>query len=258
VQDLDLARDVRMVEPQVEAAALERVVHLAGAVRGEHDDRRDGGPHLAQLGDRHGVLGEHLEEEGLELVVRPVDLVDEQDGAGALQRPQDRPGEQEAPVVERGLDIVRCGQRRRSPPARAGAAAAVGSPSRRAPGKRRCPRSTAAGSARRPARSPAPARARSSRSPARPRRTTGGASPGRGTPRSPGRRQRGSRWRAARRREPWGSQVRSSTNSSMTFLGRGCQGCGASCLHHGVSILNCDEVREHFRFGNTRFDVIEP
>jgi hypothetical protein len=106
VQDLDLAGDVGVVEPEVEAAALEGVVHLAGAVGGEHHQRRLLRPHLADLRDRHRVLGEHLQEEGLELVVGPVDLVDEQHRGRGLQRAQDRAGEQELGVVEGGLDGV--------------------------------------------------------------------------------------------------------------------------------------------------------
>jgi len=106
VQDLDLALQVRVVEPEVEAAPLERVVHLARAVGGEDDQRGLLGPHLTDLGDRDGVLGEHLEEEGLELVVGAVDLVDQQHARAGLQRAQDGAGEQEARVVERGLDRV--------------------------------------------------------------------------------------------------------------------------------------------------------
>ena len=38
--DRDLALEVGVLDPVVQAAALERVVHVAGAVRREHDDRR--------------------------------------------------------------------------------------------------------------------------------------------------------------------------------------------------------------------------
>ena len=44
------------------------------------------------------MLGEHLQEEGLELVVGPVDLVDEQHARARSQRAQDRAGEQELGV----------------------------------------------------------------------------------------------------------------------------------------------------------------
>ena len=48
VQDLDLPLQVGVVEPEVDAAALEGVVHLAGAVGRQHDQRRRGGPDLAR------------------------------------------------------------------------------------------------------------------------------------------------------------------------------------------------------------------
>ena len=51
----------------------------------------------ADLGDRHGGLGEQLEQERLEVVVGAVDLVDQQHRrprAGVLERPQQRPPDQ--------------------------------------------------------------------------------------------------------------------------------------------------------------------
>jgi len=48
---------------------------------------------------------EHFEEEGLELVVGPVDLVDKQDCGALAQGAKDRPGEQEPLVEERLLDL---------------------------------------------------------------------------------------------------------------------------------------------------------
>ena len=70
---------------------------------------------------------------------------------------------------------------------------------------------------------PAPARARSCRCPARPRRTAGGSSASRGTRRWRARRRRGSRWRAARRPARRASPRRSRTIghlSSMTERAR--------------------------------------
>ena len=84
--DLDLALEARVVDPVVEAAALERVVQLARAVGGQHHDRRRRGAHGAELGDRDLVGRQHLEQERLELVVGPVDLVDQQHGGALLQR----------------------------------------------------------------------------------------------------------------------------------------------------------------------------
>ena len=150
------------------------------------------------------MLGEHLQQEGLELVVGPVDLVDEQHARAGLQRAQDRPGEQEPGLVERGLDGVDvqpvARSRRPRPPARAGAAAGGGSPSRRGPGRRRCRRGTAAGSARRRATSASAWASAVLPVPGSPSQNSGrlmrhGQVDGGGD----ARRRRGSRWSAARR-----------------------------------------------------------
>jgi hypothetical protein len=76
--DRHLAVELRVLDPVVEAAPLERVVHLTGAVAGDHHDRGHLGVHGAELGHGHRVVREHLQQEGLELVVRAVDLVDQQ------------------------------------------------------------------------------------------------------------------------------------------------------------------------------------
>ena len=81
----------------VEAAALHRIVKVTRAVRGQHDDRRVGRPDRADLGDRHCGVGEQLEQERLEVVIRAVDLVDQQDGrprAGVLERAEQRTANQ--------------------------------------------------------------------------------------------------------------------------------------------------------------------
>jgi hypothetical protein len=73
----------------VQAAPLERVVQVPGPVRGEHGDRGQGRLLGAEFRDRDRRLGQQLEQERLELVVGPVDLVDEQDGGtrpGVQQR----------------------------------------------------------------------------------------------------------------------------------------------------------------------------
>ena len=62
----------------VEAAALDRVVQVARAVRGEDDRGRVGRAHRADLRDRDRGVRQQLEQEGLEVVVGPVDLVDQQ------------------------------------------------------------------------------------------------------------------------------------------------------------------------------------
>ena len=88
--DRDLAVERGVSDPVVEAAALERVVQLARAVRGQHHDRPPLGADRADLGDRDLEVGEELEQEGLELVVGPVDLVDQQHRAAPDRRARSR------------------------------------------------------------------------------------------------------------------------------------------------------------------------
>ena len=103
----------RVVDPVVQAAALDRVVQVARAVGGEHDDRRVRGADRADLGDRHAGLGQQLEQERLEVVVGAVDLVDQQHRrprAGVLERAQQRPPDQ----VVRAEQVLLAQRRRRS------------------------------------------------------------------------------------------------------------------------------------------------
>ena len=91
-QDRLLLRGVGVADPMVEAAPLERVMHLARPVRGDDDQRPLGSGHRAQLGHAHLKLGEDLQQVGLERRVGPVDLVDQQDrraeGIGLKRREQ--------------------------------------------------------------------------------------------------------------------------------------------------------------------------
>src|SRR5450759_957327 len=77
--DLDLLLEVGVVDPVIEATALEGVVDLARPVGCDDHERRllrlDG----ANLGDRDLEVRQQLQQERLELLVRAVDLVDEQD-----------------------------------------------------------------------------------------------------------------------------------------------------------------------------------
>ena len=98
-----------MLDPVVEAAPLERVVHVARAVRREDDDRRRAGAEHAELGHRDLEVGQHLEQVGLELVVGTVDLVDQQHRRrtlAVLDRPQQRALDEESLLVEVGLERV--------------------------------------------------------------------------------------------------------------------------------------------------------
>ena len=84
-------------------------MHVAGAVGGEDHDRRTAGLEHSQLRHRDLEVRQHFEEVGLELVVGAVDLVDQQHRRWALavlDRPQQRPLDQEALVVEVGLEVV--------------------------------------------------------------------------------------------------------------------------------------------------------
>src|SRR5271165_6508544 len=94
--DLDLAFGGRVADPVVEAASLQRVVQLPGPVGGEHHERRALRLDRADLGDADLEVRQHLEQEGLELVVGPVDLVDQQYGPIAgPDRLEQRPFQQE-------------------------------------------------------------------------------------------------------------------------------------------------------------------
>ena len=182
------------------------------------------GAERAELGHGDLVVGQHLEQEGLELVVGPVDLVDQQDRRRALRRwsmaCSSGPLDEEALVVE--LVLERVGRRRRPPrrwPRRpAGGGAGGRSPTRRRPGRRRCPRSTAGGSARRRSSAPAPWPPRSCPRRPRPRAAAVGAGAGRGRRRWPGPRRGGSRGATARR--PPRSRLAARSSSSGLSLGR--------------------------------------
>ena len=81
----------------IEAAPLERVVDLPGAIGRDDHDRRMRGFHGAELRDRHLEIGQHFEQERFERFVGAVELVDEQHrrpGDVRLQRLQQRPFDQ--------------------------------------------------------------------------------------------------------------------------------------------------------------------
>src|ERR1700722_10895778 len=71
--DLALAFEVRVVDVQVETAALECLGQLTRVVGGEEHHRELGGPHGAELGDRHLVLRKDLEQECLRFELDAVD-----------------------------------------------------------------------------------------------------------------------------------------------------------------------------------------
>jgi hypothetical protein len=110
VHDLELALDGRVVEPEVEAAALERLGQLARVVRGEQHQRLRARLDHAQLGDRDLEVGQDLEQHRLELLVGLVDLVDQQDDRLLRgDRVEQRPGEQEVLAEDVLLHVLPAG-----------------------------------------------------------------------------------------------------------------------------------------------------
>src|SRR4051795_12671730 len=105
--DLELVLELRVVEPEIEAAALERLGELARVVGGQQHDRPRARLDAPELGDGDLEVREDLEQHRLELLVGLVDLVDEQDDRllGA-DRAQQRPGEQELLAEDVVLDVL--------------------------------------------------------------------------------------------------------------------------------------------------------
>ncbi len=106
-QDLELLCPIGEVDEEMQAATLERVGHLARVVAGQHDGGYVPRVERAELGDAHLEVGQHLEQERLELGIRLVDLVDEQH-ARLLRgdRAEERPREDE-PVAEEDVVLAR-------------------------------------------------------------------------------------------------------------------------------------------------------
>src|SRR5260221_12822365 len=109
LEDLELALGVGIVDPVVETAPFQRVMDLARAVRGDHDDRRL--LRLDRSDPRDGDLemGEDLEQIGLERLVGAVELVDEEPRRAAerrLERLQQGTLDQEALREDLLLDAV--------------------------------------------------------------------------------------------------------------------------------------------------------
>jgi hypothetical protein len=101
-----------VVDPVVEAAPLERVVQLAVRLEVSTTIAAAGPRGPCRARGCHLVRRQHLEQERLELVVGPVDLVDEQHRGALPQRAQHRPGEQEPLVEQRLLGLLASARRR--------------------------------------------------------------------------------------------------------------------------------------------------
>ena len=108
--DRQLVLGLGVVEPQVQAAPLERLGQLARVVAGEQHDRLCARIDAAELGDRDLEVREHLEQHRLELLVGLVDLVDQQhDRLLGGDRAQQRPREQELLAEDVVLDGLPAG-----------------------------------------------------------------------------------------------------------------------------------------------------
>src|SRR3954447_6138074 len=108
--DLELALHVRVVEPEIETAALQRLRELTRVVRGQEHEWMGPRLHHAQLGYRDLEVRQDLEQHRLELLVGLVDLVDQQHhrvigGYGG----EERAGEEELLAEDVLLDLLPTG-----------------------------------------------------------------------------------------------------------------------------------------------------
>src|SRR3954454_19221268 len=105
--DLELVLERGVVEPQIQAAALERLGELAGVVGGQQHHGVRARLDAAQLGDGDLEVAEDLEEHRLELLVGLVDLVDQQDDrVRARDGRHQRPSQQELLAEDVLLDVL--------------------------------------------------------------------------------------------------------------------------------------------------------
>src|SRR3954452_16366550 len=110
LDDLKLVLELRVVEPQVQAAALQRLGELARVVRGQQHDRPRPRLEHAELGYRDLEVGQELEQHRLDLLVGLVDLVDEEhDRLLRGDRPHQRTLEQELLAEDVVLHLLPAG-----------------------------------------------------------------------------------------------------------------------------------------------------
>ena len=90
-----------MADPVKQRAPLQCIVELACPVGRQDDGRLAARADRAELGDRDLEVGEHLEQERFELLVGPVDLVDQQHHRlVAVDRLEQRPPDEELGAEE--------------------------------------------------------------------------------------------------------------------------------------------------------------
>src|SRR5581483_3145014 len=117
--DLELLRAIREVDEEMQAAALQRVGHLARVVAGEDDEREVKRADRAELGYAHLEVRQDFQQKRLELGVRLVDLVDQEDARvlradGAQQRPRQDEAVAEEDVVLARDPVDRLAERTRA------------------------------------------------------------------------------------------------------------------------------------------------
>ena len=228
----------RVVDPVVQAAALDRVVQVARAVGGQHDHRRVRRADRAELGDRHRGLGRAAR------AGTPRSRRRRGRSRRSAAPPAAGPGCSSARSSGRadqvvGPEQVVLGELRAAARRPAGCSAAgAGSSTRTAPRPRRSRRSTAGGSAACRAPRRAPCRPRSCRRPPRPPAAAAAAGAGSGTSTWPGPRRRGSRRRrgaarASRRRARGSSAAR---RDHCGGSGRPCIAAHTRAGVHGMSM----------------------
>ena len=102
--------DTREGDVQMQAAALQGIRKLARVVAGQKHQRRGARHNGADLRDGHLVVGENLQQQGFELGVGLVDLVDQQHRAFALLHGfKQRSGFEELRRIEHVADAVQAG-----------------------------------------------------------------------------------------------------------------------------------------------------
>jgi hypothetical protein len=95
-----------MLHPVIERAPLQRVVDVTRPVRGQDDDRPGRRADRSELGNRHRVLRQKLQQEGLELIVGSIDLVDQEHRPGLVGTRGERPEKWTADEKALTVDLV--------------------------------------------------------------------------------------------------------------------------------------------------------
>ena len=114
--DARLKRGVGVVDPVIDAAPPQRLVQVAGAVRGEDNDRGLRRAHGAGFGDRDGEVRQKFEQKRLEFMVGAVDLVDQKERVlRVAERLQQRALQKEILGVEVHVVLARLPDRQHLP-----------------------------------------------------------------------------------------------------------------------------------------------